>query len=174
MKTNAPITPQRIICFLFFGTKFEAIDPTITALSAVKIIVIKILGGLLLIWIVNDLRKDLLDIKKVKPTTNKGKEPSFISSIGKVLFADIMISFDNVIGVVAAAKGYFGFMIFGLMLSVVLTGALATYMASYIQKHIWIAYIGLIFILIVGLQLIIGGLNDYGVLSINETFKQYF
>jgi len=65
-------------------------------------------------------------------------------------------------------------MIFGLMLSVVLTGALATYMASYIQKHIWIAYIGLIFILIVGLQLIIGGLNDYGVLSINETFKKYF
>jgi predicted tellurium resistance membrane protein TerC len=59
-------------------------------------------------------------------------------------------------------------------LSVVLTGALATYMASYIQKHIWIAYVGLIFILIVGLQLIIGGLNDYGVLSINETFKQYF
>ena len=76
---------------------------------------------MLLIWIVNDLRKDLLDIKKVKPTKKKGKEPSYISSIGKVLFADIMISFDNVIGVVAAAKGYFGFMIFGLMLSVVLT-----------------------------------------------------
>ena len=92
-----------------------------------------------MIWIVNDLRKDLLDIKKVKPTNKKTKEPSYISSIGKVLFADIMISFDNVIGVVAAAKGYFGFMIFGLMLSVVLTGALASYMANYIQKHIWIA-----------------------------------
>ena len=77
-------------------------------------------------------------------------------------------------GVVAAAKGYFGFMIFGLILSVVLTGTLATYMANYIQRHIWIAYVGLIFILIVGLQLIIGGLNDYGVLSINETFKKYF
>ena len=43
LKTKAPITPQRIICFLFLGTKFEAIDPTITALSAVKIIVIKII-----------------------------------------------------------------------------------------------------------------------------------
>ena len=43
LKTKAPITPQRIICFLFFGTKFEAIDPTITALSAVNIIVIKII-----------------------------------------------------------------------------------------------------------------------------------
>ena len=135
---------------------------------------IKILGGLLLIWIVNDLRKDLLDIKKVKPESKKGKEPSYISSIGKVLFADIMISFDNVIGVVAAAKGYFGFMIFGLMLSVVLTGALATYMANYIQKHIWIAYVGLIFILIVGLQLVIGGLVDLEILKINEEFKKYF
>ena len=66
---------------------------------------IKILGGLLLIWIVNDLRKDLVDIKKIKSQTKKTKEPSYISSIGKVLFADIMISFDNVIGVVGAAKG---------------------------------------------------------------------
>jgi len=135
---------------------------------------IKIIGGLLLIWIVNDLRKDLLEIKKVKSITKKSKEPSYIQSIGKVLFADITISFDNVIGVVAAAKGYFGFMIFGLILSVVLTGALATYLANYIQKHLWIVYIGLGFILLVALQLIIGGLSDYGVLSINETFKKYF
>ena len=135
---------------------------------------IKILGGLLLIWIVNDLRKDLVEIKKVRSPTKTSKEPSYIKSIYKVLFADITISFDNVIGVVGAAKGYFGFMIFGLILSVVLTGALATYLANYIQKHLWIAYVGLGFILIVALQLIIGGLNDYGVLSINETFKQYF
>ena len=135
---------------------------------------IKILGGLLLIWIVNDLRKDLVDIKKIRSQTKKTREPSYINSIGKVLFADIMISFDNVIGVVGAAKGYFGFMIFGLILSVVLTGALATYMANYIQKHIWIAYVGLIFILIVGLQLIIGGLVDLEILKINEDFIKYF
>ena len=135
---------------------------------------IKILGGLLLVWIVNDLRKDLFEIKNIKTPKKKSKEPSFIASIYKVLFADITISFDNVIGVVGAAKGYFGFMIFGLVLSVVLTGALATYLANYIQKHLWIAYVGLGFILLVALQLIIGGLNDYGVLSINETFKKYF
>ena len=51
-------------------------------------------------------------------------------------------------------------MIFGLILSVVLTGALATYLANYIQKHLWIAYVGLGFILIVALQLIIGGLDE--------------
>ena len=136
---------------------------------------IKILGGLLLIWIVNDLRKDLVEMKnKAKTPLIKSKSPSYIHSIYKVLFADITISFDNVIGVVGAAKGYFGFMIFGLVLSVVLTGALATYMANYIQKHIWIAYVGLIFILIVGLQLIIGGLVDLEILKINEEFKKYF
>ena len=136
---------------------------------------IKILGGLLLIWIVNDLRKDLAEMKnKVKTLTKKSKPPSYINSIYKVLFADITISFDNVIGVVGAAKGYFGYMIFGLVLSVVLTGALATYMANYIQKHMWIAYVGLIFILIVGLQLIIGGLVDLEILKINEEFIKYF
>jgi YjbE family integral membrane protein len=135
---------------------------------------IKILGGLLLIWIVYDLRKDLLEIKKIKSPTKKSKEPSYIQSIYKVLFADITISFDNVIGVVGAAKGYFGFMIFGLILSVVLTGALATYLANYIQKHIWIAYVGLGFILIVAIQLIIGGLVDLEILNINEGFKKYF
>ena len=135
---------------------------------------IKIIGGLLLIWIVNDLRKDLLEIKKIKSPTKKSKEPSYIQSVYKVLLADITISFDNVIAVVGAAKGYFEFMIFGLVLSVVLTGALATLLANYIQKHIWIAYVGLVFILLVALQLVIGGLDDYGVLSINETFKKYF
>ena len=136
---------------------------------------IKILGGLLLIWIVNDLRKDLVEMKiKIKSPTKKSKEPSYIQSIYKVLFADITLSFDNVIGVVGASKGYLGYMIFGLILSVVLTGALATYLANYIQKHIWIAYVGLIFILIVGFQLIIGGLVDLEILNINEEFKKYF
>ena len=139
-----------------------------------KFYFIKILGGLLLIWIVNDLRKDLFEIKKIKSPTKKSKEPSYIQSVYKVLFADITISFDNVIGVVGAAKGYFGFMIFGLVLSVVLTGAGATYLANYIQKHLWIAYVGLGFILIVAIQLIIGGLVDLEVLKINEKFIKYF
>ena len=139
-----------------------------------KFYFIKILGGLLLVWIVNDLRKDLFEIKKIKSPTKVSKEPSYIQSIYKVLFADITISFDNVIGVVGAAKGNFGFMVFGLVLSVVLTGALATYLANYIQKHLWIAYIGLGFILIVAIQLLIGGLVDLEILKVAEEFKKYF
>ena len=116
----------------------------------------------------------MVEIKKIKSTTKKSKEPSYIQSVYKVLFADITISFDNVIGVVGAAKGYFEFMIFGLVLSVVLTGALASYLADYIQKHIWVAYIGLAFILIVAIQLIIGGMVDLEILNINEIYKKYF
>ena len=169
-----PKNRKKIILWGVAGALVFKIIFAIFATYLFKFYWIKVLGGVLLIWIVNDLRKDLLDIKKVKQSPKKIKEPSYISSIGKVLFADIMISFDNVIGVVAASKGYFGYMIFGLVLSVVLTGALASYMANYIQKHIWIAYVGLIFILIVGLQLVIGGLVDLEILKINEKFIKYF
>ena len=173
----ANFVPKNRKKIIFWGVAGALIFKVIFAVFATylfKFYFIKILGGLLLIWIVNDLRKDLVEIKKIKSPTKKSKEPSFINSVYKVLFADITISFDNVIGVVGAAKGYFGFMIFGLVLSVVLTGALATYMANYIQKHIWIAYVGLVFILIVGLQLVIGGLVDLEILKINEEFKKYF
>ena len=64
----------------------------------------------------NDLRKDLFELKKIKSPKHVSQEPSFIKSIYKVLFADITISFDNVIGVVGASKGNFGFMMFGLIL----------------------------------------------------------
>jgi len=173
----ASFVPKNRKKIILWGVAGALVFKIIFALFATylfKFYFIKILGGLLLIWIVNDLRKDLFEIKKIKSPTKKSKEPSYIQSVYKVLFADITISFDNVIGVVGAAKGYFGFMIFGLVLSVVLTGAGATYLANYIQKHLWIAYVGLGFILIVAIQLIIGGLVDLEVLKINEKFIKYF
>ena len=173
----ANFVPRHRKQIIFWGVVGALIFKVVFAIFATylfKFYWIKVLGGLLLIWIVNDLRKDLFEIKKIKSPTKVSKEPSFIKSIYKVLFADITISFDNVIGVVGAAKGNFGFMMFGLILSVVLTGALATYLANYIQKHLWIAYIGLGFILLIALQLIIGGLADFGMIDINENFLKYF
>ena len=165
---------RQIILWGVAGALIFKIIFAIFATYLFKFYFIKILGGLLLIWIVYDLRKDLFEIKKVKSPTKVSKEPSYIQSVYKVLFADITISFDNVIGVVGASKGYFGFMIFGLVLSVILTGALATYLANYIQKHLWIAYVGLAFILLVAIQLVIGGLVDLEILRVNEGFKKYF
>ena len=163
----APKNRRQIILWGVAGALIFKVIFAVFATYLFEFYFIKILGGLLLIWIVNDLRKDLFEIKK-------SKEPSYIQSVYKVLFADITISFDNVIGVVGAAKGNFSFMIFGLVLSVVLTGAMATYLANYIQKHLWIAYVGLGFILLVAIQLVIGGLDDLEILSINEQFKKYF
>ena len=173
----ANFVPKHRRQIILWGVAGALIFKVIFAIFATylfKFYFIKILGGLLLIWIVYDLRKDLFEIKKVKSPTKVSKEPSYIQSVYKVLFADITISFDNVIGVVGASKGYFGFMIFGLVLSVILTGALATYLANYIQKHLWIAYVGLGFILLVAILLIIGGLVDLEILRVNEEFKKYF
>jgi len=170
-----PRNRKKIIFWGVVGALVFKVLFAVFATYLFKFYFIKILGGLLLIWIVNDLRKDLIQVQKQdKSPTKKSLEPSFAKGMYKVLFADITISFDNVIGVVGASKGNFGFMIFGLILSVVLTGAMATYLANYVQKHIWVVYVGMAFILILAIQLIIGGLVDLEVLNINEQFKKYF
>ena len=170
-----PKNKRQIILWGVTGALVFKIIFAIFATYLFKFYFVKILGGLLLIWIVNDLRKDLLQAQnQIKSPTKRSLEPSFAKGMYKVLFADITISFDNVIGVVGASKGNFGFMIFGLILSVVLTGAMATYLANYIQKHLWVVYVGMAFILILAIQLIIGGLVDLEILKINEEFKKYF
>ena len=112
--------------------------------------------------------------KKIKSPTKISKEPSFVQGVYKVLFADITLSFDNVIGVVGAAKGNYYLMVIGLLLSVFLIATLASYFADYIRRHQWLGYLGLVVILIVAIQLIIGGLVNYEVLSINEKYQFLF
>ena len=171
----APKNRKQIIMYGVFAAFIFRIIFALSATYLFEFAIIKIVGGVLLVWIVNDLRQDLFGKKKIiKSPTRVSKEPSFLQGMYKVIFADLTLSFDNVIGVVGAAKNNFGLMIFGLFLSVILIGTIATYFAEYIQKNKWIGYVGLVVILVVAIQLIIGGLNDYGVLSINETFRQYF
>ena len=169
----APKSRKQII---LLGVLAAFIFRFIFALSATYLFefsFIKIIGGLLLVWIVNDLRRDLFEIKKIKSPTKASKEPSYIQGVYKVLFADLTLSFDNVIGVVGAAKDHFYLMIFGLVLSVILVGTLASYFAKYIQNHKWIGYVGLFVIFIVAIQLIIGGMADLNIIEINEKFKKF-
>ena len=171
----APKNRKQIIMYGVFAAFIFRIIFALSATYLFEFAIIKIVGGVLLVWIVNDLRQDLFGKKKkIKSPTRVSKEPSFLQGMYKVIFADLTLSFDNVIGVVGAAKDNFGLMIFGLFLSVILIGTIATYFAEYIQKNKWIGYVGLVVIFVVAIQLIIGGLNDYGVLSINVTFRQYF
>jgi YjbE family integral membrane protein len=136
---------------------------------------IKILGGILLIWVINNLRQDFFGQNKVRSPQLKSKETkSFSTGVYQVLIADLTLSFDNVLAVVAASKGNFHIMVIGLLLSVFLIATLASFFADFIKKHQWLGYLGLITILIIAIQLIIGGLVNLEVLSINEKFKFLF
>mgnify|MGYP001322795735 FL=1 len=136
---------------------------------------LKILGGVLLLWIINNLRQDFFGKNTIRSPQMKSHETqSFSNGVYKVLVADIAISFDNVIGVVGAAKGNYYLMVVGLLLSVFLIATLASYFADYIKKHQWLGYVGLIAILIIAIQLIIGGFVNLDVLSINEKYEFLF
>ena len=136
---------------------------------------IKILGGILLIWVINNLRQDFFGQNKVRSPQLKSKETkSFSTGVYQVLIADLTLSFDNILAVVAASKGNFHIMVIGLLLSVFLIATLATFFADFIKKHQWLGYIGLVTILIIAIQLIIGGLVNLEVLSINENYKFLF
>ena len=91
-----------------------------------------------------------------------------------VLIADITLSLDNVLGVAGAAKNHYGLLLFGLFLSVVLIGTLATYFAKFIKDNKWLGWVGIGIILIVAMQLIVGGLANLEIISINEKFKSLF
>ena len=111
----ANFTPKHRKKIIMWGVLAAFVFRLIFALFATYLFgfpFIKIIGGLLLIWIVNDLRRDLFEVKKIKSPTKISKEPSFVQSVYKVLLADIILSFDNVIAVVGASKEYVGLMFF--------------------------------------------------------------
>ena len=170
----APKNRKKIIMWGIFAAFVFRVIFALSATFILQFPLIKLIGGAFLLWIVNDLRQDLFTTKKIKSPTKQSKEPSFMQGVYKVLIADITLSFDNVIGVAGAAKQYYFLLFFGLLLSVILIGTAATYFANYIKDHQWVGYIGLVVILLVAVQLIIGGLIDMNVLSINEAFRHFF
>ena len=170
----APANRKRIIMWGVFAAFIFRVIFAASATYIFQFTLIKLIGGALLLWIVKDLWQDLFSSKKIKSPTKKSKEPSFMRGVYQVLIADITLSFDNVIGVAGAAQQHYYLLVFGLLLSVVLIGTAATYFANYIKDHLWVGYIGLAVILLVAIQLIIGGLMSYGVLTIHEPFASWF
>ena len=168
---------QKII---MYGVLAAFIFRVIFALITVQLLqypILKIIGGALLIWIILKLVHDLqlLDVfKTVKPKIVKPKkQPSFFGGIYAVLIADVTLSFDNVLGVAAAARDHTYLLIFGLTLSVFLIATVATFFAEYIKKHSWVGIVGLLIILLVALQLIGGGIESQYPGTIPEPFKSW-
>ena len=155
---------KRIILLGVFGAFiFRVIFAAITV-QLLQFPILKVLGGVLLIWIIVKLIKDLQlfdSLKTTREQTPKPKKPpSFASAVYAIVVADVTLSFDNVLGVAAAAKNETGLLIFGLLLSVLLVGTVATFFANYIKNHKWVGVFGLFVILIVAVQLILGGTNE--------------
>ena len=168
---------QKII---MYGVLAAFIFRIIFALITVQLLqypILKIIGGALLIWIILKLLHDLqlLDIfKTAKPKIVKPKkQPSFFGGVYAVLIADVTLSFDNVLGVAAAAREHTYLLIFGLTLSVFLIATVATFFAEYIKKHSWVGIVGLLVILLVALQLIGGGIESQYPGTIPEPFKSW-
>ncbi len=114
---------------------------------------LRLIGGLLLLYIVYKLYVDVIKGSE-KEEDVKVDNSSFLKAIWTVLLADFTMSLDNVLGVAGAAGDHYGLLVFGLVLSIILMATAATLISGWIKKYRWIAWLGLLAILIVAVELI--------------------
>ena len=115
---------------------------------------LRLVGGILLLYIAYKLYKDV--VKNVEDNKNnlKGDNSSLLKAITTVIIADITMSLDNVLGVAGAAKEHYILLIFGLALSIILMATAANLISKWIKKYRWIGWFGLLAILAVAIELI--------------------
>ena len=114
---------------------------------------LRLIGGLLLLYIVYKLYTDVIKGKS-KEDNIKVDNSSFFKAIWTILLADFTMSLDNVLGVAGAAGDHYGLLVFGLVLSIVLMATAATLISGWIKKYKWIAWLGLLAVLFVAVELI--------------------
>ena len=120
---------------------------------------LKLVGGLVLLWVVYKLYKDVIQKEEKKEVNINPKNKSLTSAIGTIALADVSLSLDNVLGVAGAAKHHYDLLIFGLVLSIILMATMANAVSKLITKYAWIAWLGLIAILYVAIDLIYSDLK---------------
>jgi YjbE family integral membrane protein len=128
---------------------------TLTMLTAylLQITGLRLIGGLLLLYIVYKLYTDVIKGQSDEEAV-KVDNSSFMKAIWTVLLADFTMSLDNVLGVAGAAGDHYMLLIFGLVLSIILMATAANLISKWINEYKWIAWVGLIAILIVAIDLI--------------------
>ena len=114
---------------------------------------LRLIGGLLLLYIVYKLYKDVIKGQSNEEDIKVDKS-SFFKAIWTVLLADFTMSLDNVLGVAGAAGDHYSLLVFGLILSIILMATAANLIAKWIKEYKWIAWAGLLAILIVAIELI--------------------
>ncbi len=119
---------------------------------------LRLIGGLLLLYIVYKLYVDVIK-GEAKEESIKVESSSFLKAIWTILLADFTMSLDNVLGVAGAAGHHYHLLVFGLILSIVLMAVAANLISSWIKKYKWIAWLGLLAILAVAIDLIYTDIN---------------
>ena len=114
---------------------------------------LRLIGGILLLYICYKLYVDVVKQSEKKESV-KIDNSSFMKAITTVILADITMSLDNVLGVAGAAKDHYYLLVFGLALSIILMATAATLISGWIKKYKWIAWVGLLAVLIVAIELI--------------------
>ena len=114
---------------------------------------LRLIGGILLLYICYKLYVDVVK-QNEKSEDIKIDNSSFLKAITTVILADITMSLDNVLGVAGAARDHYHLLVFGLILSILLMATAATLISGWIKKYKWIAWVGLLAVLIVAIELI--------------------
>ncbi len=144
---------KKIIFWGIGGAVILRIILTLLTAYLLQITGLRLLGGILLLYIVYKLYIDV--IKGSSHENNiKVDNSNFLKAIWTILLADFTMSLDNVLGVAGAAGDHYALLVFGLILSIILMATAATLISNWIKKYKWIAWAGLLAILIVAIELI--------------------
>ena len=149
-----PDQRKKIIFWGISGAVILRIILTLLTAYLLQITGLRLIGGILLLYIVYKLYVDVIKNTSTKNKDFKVDNSNFFKAIWTILLADFTMSLDNVLGVAGAAGHHYHLLIFGLVLSIVLMAVAATLISRWIKEHKWIAWICLLAILIVALDLI--------------------
>ena len=149
-----PEERKKIIFWGISGAVVLRIILTLLTAYLLQIQGIRLIGGLALLYIVYKLYLDVIKKQSEDHENIKVDNSSFFKAITTVLIADFTMSLDNVLGVAGAAKDHYFLLIFGLLLSIAIMAVGATLISGWIKKYKWIAWLGLIAILVVAVDLI--------------------
>ena len=144
---------KKVIIWGIGGAVILRIILTLFTAYLLQITGLRLIGGILLLYIVYKLYIDVIKGSSDEESV-KVDNSSFLKAIWTVLLADFTMSLDNVLGVAGAAGHHYHLLVFGLMLSIVLMAVAANLISGWIKKYKWIAWIGLLAILIVAIELI--------------------
>ena len=148
-----PEQRKKIIFWGIGGAVILRIILTLLTAYLLQINGLRLIGGLLLLYIVYKLYVDVIKGSEKEEDINVDSS-SFFKAIWTVLLADFTMSLDNVLGVAGAAGDHYGLLVFGLLLSIVLMATAATLISGWIKKYKWIAWLGLLAVLFVAVELI--------------------